>query len=177
MPRRLAALLLAALAPACHARVGASTIGNDAVPPPRPLQPAPLQIAGQPVVRVGINFEDLRRGDADYNDAVLCFEGDFKVRGTEIVSTEYQDVVAFTSSLSVCRHHVRVEVLNPDGTREPPILFDSRSGAQVPITFRPGSRLEVFMTPYEGDCGDEERSMHDAGSCQVLLDRCNTTGQ
>jgi len=31
-------------------------------------------IAGTPVIKVGVNFEDLKVGD-DYNDLVLCFNG------------------------------------------------------------------------------------------------------
>ncbi len=137
----------------------------------------PAQIAGTPVVRVGVNFEDLgSQGDRDYNDAVMCFEGQFKVDGTRVVSIEAQRVIATTSSRSDCRHRVRVEIHHADGSTEVPVTFESRSGQQVPMEFRIGSRLEVFMQTYQGGCAKDEITMHQPDDCRVLLDRCNTSG-
>ncbi len=181
------ASLVSLICAGCVARVsatgraqgqGAGGGPTTTVTPP-PITPgAPVQIAGTPVVRVGVNFEDLGgQGDRDYNDAVMCFEGRFNVDGTNVVSTEVQRVVASTSSRSHCRHRVRVEIHHADGTRDAPLTFDSRSGQQVPLELRVGSRLEVFTQTYEGVCSTTEMNMHEADNCRVLLDVCNTSGE
>ena len=136
------------------------------------------EIAGTPVVRVGVNFEDQGAGgDADYNDAVMCFAGNFKVDGSTVISTQRQQVVASTSSISDCHHEVRVEIFHPDGTREAPVSFRSNSGTQVPMRFELGSRLEVSMQSITGGCSPVGRTMHDRDWARVLLDQCNTTGR
>lgn len=169
----------------------ATAPARPAAPPPRPApapvvvpaQPppivtSPVQIAGTPVVRVGINFEDQGAGgDGDYNDAVMCFTGNFKVDGSTVISTERQQVVATTSSISDCHHEVRVEIFHPDGTREAPLSFRSNSGTQVPMRFELGSRLEVSMQSITGGCSPVGRSMHEPDWARVQLDRCNTTGR
>lgn len=181
--RALAALLLLSSCTAQFvARGGAGVqpgppppaVRETTVPPPQP----PLVIAGTPVVRVGVNFEDAgAAGDHDYNDAVMCFQGAFKVAGTQVVSTEAQQVTATTWSHSACRHRVRVEITHADGRREPPISFESNAGVQVPMRFEPGSQLEVFVQTYSGGCGRDEMNMHQPENAQVLLDRCNSTGR
>ncbi len=144
---------------------------------PPPIVTDPVQIAGTPVVRVGVNFEDQGAGgDADYNDAVMCFAGNFKVDGSTVISTQRQQVVASTSSISDCHHEVRVEIFHPDGTREAPVSFRSNSGTQVPMRFELGSRLEVSMQSITGGCSPVGRTMHDRDWARVLLDQCNTTG-
>lgn len=176
----LAALLLSA----CTAQfVARGSTGAQPGPPPPERQTTvppgqPLVIAGTPVVRVGINFEDAGpAGDHDYNDAVMCFQGAFKVDGTRIVSTENQQVSATTWSHSDCHHNVRVEITHADGRREPPISFASNAGVQVPMRFEVGSRLEVFVQTYSGGCSRDEMNMHQPENAQVLLDRCNSTGR
>ena len=186
------ALAAATLATACTARLvatgrvqGQGVGAPGVVPPPvvRPSTPpprvtSPLEIAGTPVVRVGVNFEDQGAGgDADYNDAVLCFTGAFKVDRATVISTQAQQVIATTSSISACRHEVRVQVVHPDGRAEAPAVFDSASGAQVALRFELGSRLDVTMRTVSGGCDPTERSMTEPAWAQVLLDRCNTTGR
>lgn len=154
-------------------------------PPPIvvPTQPPPIvtdatQIPGTPVVRVGINFEDQGAGgDADYNDAVMCFAGNFKVDGSTVISTQTQDVVATTSSISDCHHQVQVQIVHPDGRASSPIVFRSDAGAQVPMRFELGSRLEVSMQSITGGCSPVGRTMHEPDWARVQLDRCNTTGR
>ncbi|MBK9032990.1 MAG: hypothetical protein IPL61_17250 [Myxococcales bacterium] len=157
----------------------APPVVQPAPPPPPIVQPAPpLQIAGTPVVRVGVNFEDQgAHGDRDYNDAVMCFQGRFKVDGTQVVSTERQEVIASTSSISACRHRVRVEIIHADGGHETPVEFASNSGARVAMHFEPGSRLEVSVQSLSGGCSSDVMSMHDQTAARVLLDQCNTTGR
>ena len=191
-PLPILAFAAASLASACTARLvatgqvqghGAARPGGS--PPPVVVRPAPpprvtspLEIAGTPVVRVGVNFEDQgANGDADYNDAVLCFTGAFKVDRATVISTEAQEVIATTSSISACRHQVRVQVVHSDGRAEAPAEFDSASGARVALRFELGSRLDVTMRTVSGGCDPTERSMTEPAWAQVLLDRCNTTGR
>ncbi len=183
--RALAALLLLSSCTAQFAARGGGAIQPAPAPPPMaprettvPAPQPPLVIAGTPVVRVGVNFEDMgQAGDRDYNDAVMCFQGAFKVDGTQVVSTEAQQVTATTWSHSDCRHRVRVEITHADGRREPAISFDSNAGVQVPMRFEVGSQLAVFVQTFAGGCGRDEMSMHETANAQVLLDRCNSTGQ
>ena len=159
-----------------HITVPPQPAAADTRPPP-PVR-APDDIAGAPVTRVGINFEDQGAGgDADYNDAVLCFAGHFKVDGTSVISTQAQQVVATTSSISACRHVVRVDIYHPDGRTEQPIAFESSSGVEVPMRFELGSRLEVSMQSVTGGCNPVGRTMHEPDWARVQLDRCNTTGR
>lgn len=202
-PFPVLALAAVTLASACTARlVATGRVQGQGAPPPsgspatRPVEPppvvvpvvvrpsppprvtSPLEIAGTPVVRVGVNFEDQGAGgDADYNDAVLCFAGAFKVDRATVISTEAQEVIATTSSISACRHRVRVQVVHPDGRVEAPAEFDSASGQRVALRFELGSRLDVTMRTVSGGCDPTERSMTEPAWAQVLLDRCNTTGR
>lgn len=166
--------------PATAAPAAAPTPAPPIVTPtqPPPIVTSPVQIAGTPVVRVGINFEDQGAGgDADYNDAVMCFTGNFKVDGSTVISTEAQDVVATTSSISDCHHQVTVQIVHPDGRATSPIVFRSNAGAQVPMRFELGSRLEVAMQSITGGCSPVGRTMHEPAWARVQLDRCNTTGR
>lgn len=195
--RTVAALSLIATVGGCTARFVATgrvratpvavTPAPAPAPAPRPIVVPPqrppivtdaTQIPGTPVVRVGINFEDQGAGgDADYNDAVLCFAGNFKVDGSSVISTQPQDVVATTSSISDCRHQVQVQIVHPDGRASTPLTFRSDSGTQVPMRFELGSRLEVSMQSITGGCNPVGRTMHEPDWARVQLDRCNTTGR
>jgi hypothetical protein len=134
-------------------------------------------LPGEPAVRVGVNFEDLRvNGDSDYNDAVLCFKGKFKVDGSKVVSTANQKVEANTWSISGCHHEIRVVIEHRDGTSEPEARFDSRTQGTIPLTFKVGSRLEVFMTPTDFCDAGVERDMHAAQDARVQVNVCNDQG-
>ncbi len=132
------------------------------------------KLPGVAVTKVGVNFEDIPvGGDADFNDAVMCFSGKFKVEGSNVVSTAKQTVTASTFSSSGCKHNVRAEVVHKDGSKEPPVTFDSRAPAPVTLKFKVGSKLEVFMKPYDGCNEGRERNMHTAQDAQVKPDLCN----
>lgn len=132
------------------------------------------KLAGVPVTKVGVNFEDVPgSGDNDYNDAVLCFTGKFKVDSSNVVSIIEQTVTATTFSSSGCNHNVRAEVHHKDGTKETPQTFDSRAPTPVTLKFKVGSKLEVFMKPYSGCNPSVERNMHTAQDAKVQPDLCN----
>jgi hypothetical protein len=136
------------------------------------------KIPGIKVVRVGVNFEDLgfsNGSDNDHNDAVLCFEGNFKVEKTEIVSIRSQTVSGTTFSDSGCNHKIKVEISHSDGSKEPTLEFDSRAGNPVTMKFKTGSKMEVFMTPYKGCNEGVTRNMHDVKHAIVKPDVCNNS--
>jgi hypothetical protein len=137
------------------------------------------KIPGVKVVRVGVNFEDLgfnSKSDNDYNDAVLCFEGNFKVENTDIVSIKSQTVSGTTFSSSGCNHKIKVEITHADGSKEPNLEYDSRAGAPVTMKFKTGSKMEVFMTPYKGCNEGVKRNMHDVKHAMVKPDVCKNSG-
>ncbi len=135
---------------------------------------AEKSIPGVRVTKVGVNFEDVPvGGDADYNDAVMCFTGKFKVENSQVVSTADQTVIATTFSSSGCKHNVRAEVVHKDGSKEPPVTFDSRAPQPVTLQFKIGATLEVYMKPYDGCNEGFERNMHSAQDAQVKPDVCN----
>jgi hypothetical protein len=137
------------------------------------------KIPGVEVIRVGVNFEDLgfsSKSDNDYNDAVLCFEGKFKVENTDVVSIKAQTVTGKTFSGSGCNHKVRVEIIHSDGSKEPNIEFDSRDTNPVQMQFKTGSKLEVYMTPYKGCNEGVVRNMHQSQHAIVKPNVCNNSG-
>ena len=137
------------------------------------------KLPGVKVIKVGVNFEDLgfnAKSDNDFNDAVLCFDGKFKVEKTNVVSIKPQTVIGTTFSSSGCNHKVRVEITHKDGSKEPNIEFDSRAGTPVSMEFKTGSKLEVFMTPYKGCNEDVTRTMHEEKHALVKPDVCKNTG-
>ena len=135
------------------------------------------QLPGVEVTKVGVNFEDLGpSGDHDYNDAVLCFQGHFKVDQSNIASIAAQTVVGSTFSHSGCNHTVRVEITHADGTKETPISFDSRAAQPVTMTFKVGSKMEVFMTPYKGCNEGLQHTMHEPDYARVQPNLCNQDG-
>lgn len=137
------------------------------------------KLPGVEVVQVGVNFEDLGlTGDRDYNDAVLCFGGKFKVDYAtgNVVSLKNQVVTGRTSSIAGCKHTVRVEVVHANGDRETPISFPSNSFQQVEMNFKKGSKLEVFMITTSGCNTGVETDMHKPNDCKVEPDICRTLG-
>lgn len=136
------------------------------------------KLPGVEVVRAGVNFEDSPSGDNDKNDAVLCFEGKFKVDSGsgDVTSLAKQTVTVSTFSSSGCKHDVRVEVHHDDGSKEAPITFRSNSGQTLSLKFKKKSKLEVFMKTVEGSCPKIEYDMHNAQMCQVAADVCRNQG-
>jgi hypothetical protein len=137
------------------------------------------KLPGVEVVKVGVNFEDMGlSGDRDHNDAVLCFDGHFKVDATpgNVVSIKEQVVTGRTFSSSGCKHNVKVEIVHKDGTKEAPITFASNSGQQVTMNFKKGSKLEVYMTATDGCSPGVEKNMHTNVDCKVEPDVCRDSG-
>lgn len=136
------------------------------------------RLPGKIVKRVGVNFEDRTWGsDRDYNDAVLCFKGSFKVDQTSVVSLKKQTVQASTSSRSLCRHKVTAKIVHPDGSEADETTYDSKQVGDLPLAFEIGDRLVVTMVTTAGGCGGDVKSMDSPESCRVLLDVCNTQGR
>jgi len=133
------------------------------------------KIAGVDSVKVGVNFEDKPGGDNDRNDAVLCFEGRFKVDSPagNVISLKNQEVKASTFSDAGCSHDVRVEIHHDDGTKETPVTFDSKSGQYLTLKFKKKSKLEVFFKSKSGSCPQTERNMHETAICEVAANVCN----
>lgn len=132
-----------------------------------------LEIPGTKVERVGINFEDLT--DFDFNDAVLCFEGNFKIEGTNVVSYQAQNIKAKTFSASGCDHRIDVTVVHADGTKTS-FNYRSDSGEILQLPFNIKSRLEVTMTTIAGSCPKTPVTMHNPTYALVKADVCNNTG-
>lgn len=135
---------------------------------------------GLEVVKVGINFEDLfDRGsnDKDFNDAVLCFSGNFLVNGSTVTSLKDQSVIAQTSSHSSCKHTINVKITQASGAAPFTTSFPSTQGGTVPLTFHKGDVLEVGMTITTGNCSHTTVNMHNAAAALVKPDVCNTSGK
>ncbi|MBI5211375.1 MAG: hypothetical protein HY927_15480 [Elusimicrobia bacterium] len=162
----------------------ARTAGNPAGRPAAVFRPLSNFVALSPRKRVagvaqqvGVGFEDTMEGsDNDFDDAVVCLSGLFKVQGAHVTSYTEQDVVATVSASSACRHKVRIAAWNPDKTREKEVVVDSQDAAPVRLHMRMNSRLEVAMTPYEGaGCRvGEERGMRDPRACRVTAGPCGS---
>ena len=160
----------------------------DPVPPidsAPPIDPGPdpekilvedggkLDIPGVKVAKVGVNFED--HSDSDYNDSVLCFTGDFKVDGTEVVSYKEQEIVASVFSASGCQHEVTIEIIDESGSKQTQSYNDSVA-REVTLKFGINSKLNVTMKTIHGFCDASPRSMHKAEFAKVELDVCRNTG-
>ena len=132
-----------------------------------------LDIPGVKATKVGINFED--SVDMDYNDAVLCFVGNFKIDGSNVVSYQKQTVTARTSSISACQHRIDVKIINTDGTTYT-TSYKSNETNSIALPFDIQSRLEVTMTVISGGCMTTPVSMHSTTNAIVDANECRTTG-
>lgn len=132
-----------------------------------------LDIPGTKIQRVGINFEDFT--DFDFNDAVLCFEGNFKIEGTNVVSYQTQTIAAKTFSASGCDHRIDVTILHADGT-EASFSYRSDSGQTLQLPFKVKSKLAVTMTTIAGSCPKTPVTMHHPTYALVKGGVCNNTG-
>ncbi|MEY4631281.1 MAG: hypothetical protein RIQ81_1401 [Pseudomonadota bacterium] len=114
---------------------------------PDDVKTIPIQVApGVPVIRLGVNFEDIPDGgDFDYNDAVFCFSGKFAHDNQSVVSLEEQVVRINVTNRSGCDHFIYIAVVDTDGTRRALPQFRSRTQPALDLRFYPGSRLEVKM--------------------------------
>jgi hypothetical protein len=162
---------------------GGDGAGGDGAVPPGVEPPilvedgGTLDLPGEKVAKVGINFEDLPNGDFDYNDAVLCFTGAFKIDGSNVVSYKKQKIVATTFSASGCSHRIDVRIINADGTVKT-FSYSSREQQPIEMEFDVLSKLEVTMTPVTNtqSCSNGTTTQHDLTYVKVLLDQCNLSG-
>ncbi|MBC7658703.1 MAG: hypothetical protein H7249_03260 [Chitinophagaceae bacterium] len=152
--------------------------GDDPAPEPAP---APEKVL--PLVKLGINFEDMSadiKNVPDFNDAVLCFTGafDFTPTTTTIVSSKDQNINATTSSLSSCNHTIFITIAHTDGTVTA-TSFSSKNKDALPLSFKKGDHLEVAMQPTKESkvCNpDVKISMHSNAAAKILTNECITTG-
>lgn len=131
---------------------------------------------GVPTQTAGINFEDA--GDGDFNDAVLCFEGQFSVDAgsKRVVSTLTQSVNAKVENRSACDHAMEVVVTGEDG-REKFVKanFTSRSGEHFAIPFQPGDELRVRFVPL-GFCFQSNDPIAHYSARGLVETSCRTSG-
>ena len=148
----------------------------------------PVQVVpGVPVVRLGVNFEDIPTGgDLDYNDAVFCFSGKFAHDNRSVVSLAPQYVSIAVTNRSGCDHLIYIAVVDPDGTRREVPIFRSRSQPTFNAFFKTGSILDVRMHVADGclanttwvNLGSVVTSGPNTGRplVQILDNVCRTTG-
>ena len=168
------------------------TTEGDALPESKPT---PVSQPTIPITKIGINFEDLmvptdpeaaKGYKADYNDAVLCFEGgfDFAQASTTITSSEDQSVHVSTFSASGCTHEITVNVVGSDGSIRKSQKFSSKSkDDKIDLEFKKGDKLEVYMQPTLASPGAQDkcnssfkRDMHTPAYAQVGANVCNSSG-
>ncbi len=149
----------------------------------------PVQVApGVPVVRLGVNFEDIPSGgDLDYNDAVFCFSGKFAHDNHSVVSLDDQTVRINVTNRSGCDHDISIAVVDSDGTRRQIPIFRSRTQPVLDMVFHAGSKLDVQMHVANGCL--QNTTWVNLGSTvtvqgpnfgrplvEILNDVCRTTG-
>lgn len=158
---------------------------QQTIPETIPVQVVP----GVPVIRLGVNFEDIPSGgDLDYNDAVFCFSGRFAHDNRSVVSLAEQVVRINVTNRSGCDHDILIGVIDQDGTRREIPMFRSRSQPTLDMVFHPGSRLDVRMLVADS-CRKDDSFWVTLGTTvpvagpnygkplvEVLNDVCRTTG-
>jgi hypothetical protein len=152
----------------------------DEKPPVEPGEDPDPTEKGVPVDKLGINFEDLfdnPGNDKDFNDAVLCFSGNFGVNGSQVTSLKEQTVVVQTSSISACRHSITVKVVPAAGGTPFVTTFPSNQAGPVSLPFKKDDVLEVSMTITDGPCTHTTTDMHDASAALVKPDTCHVSGK
>lgn len=102
-----------------------------------------LVLPGVKAVKVGVNFEDL--SDFDLNDSVLCFTGDFKIQGANVVSYKKQTIIAAVTNNSACGHNIRINIKDRTGAVTQRIAYDDRVTRSATMNFDVGSTLWVVM--------------------------------
>lgn len=155
---------------------------SEATPPVEPKKPelqtpTPKEDPFVEIVKLGVNFEDRPNTDEDFNDAVLCFEGAFKINNTKLISTANQTISATTSSISLCRHRIEVKVYDLSGRLKSESVYDARHSGAVQIKLAEKDELEINMVPYEGCGAGQVRSMRDPAYAKILKNQCFTTGR
>lgn len=129
------------------------------------------------ITKLGVNFEDRPGTDDDYNDAVLCFKGAFKINRSHLISIKKQDLIATTSSISLCKHNIEVKIFDKNKKLTNSKTYDTKTKNEVKMRLLEGDELEINMIPYEGCGAGQVRSMRDARFAKILKDECRTTGQ
>ena len=136
--------------------------------------------------RVGINFDDGGSigGDADrdYNDAVLCFLGEFRVdtQRARVLASKAQTVPVFFTRRAACDNTVNILVLHADGSRDGPRHYRAQQNATTSfnLSFAAASELKVELMAGSG-CNffGAPRSMDDPDAAKIEMDVCRTDGE
>lgn len=125
----------------------------------------------QLVTKVGVNFEDQPGGDADYNDAVLCFKGNFEVTPSIIQSTADQTVEAVLFTEALCTNYILVEITRGDQVISS-TTYDPKTMRNANLQFAKGDRLHVSLK--STDCnGGKTFPMTDPDWAKLAPDVCN----
>lgn len=136
--------------------------------------------------RVGINFDDGGSvgsdADLDYNDAVLCFRGEFYVdkNKSRVRASKAQTITAFFTRRAACENTIQITVLNPDGRQDGPWAYEAQQNATVNfnLTFAAGSELKVELIAGRG-CNffGTPRPLGDPQAARIEIDVCRTDGE
>lgn len=136
---------------------------------------------GQPVqdttLKLGINFEDQGlKGDRDYNDDVMCFDGAFRVEKQlgRITSLRTQTIVARIGRNANCGQKIFITITHPDGTsqaieREP----QQQSILQETLVFQEKSVLDVKFQSNSTKCDVNTHTVTEADFVLLSYDICN----
>ncbi|RZA11667.1 MAG: hypothetical protein EOP10_32715 [Proteobacteria bacterium] len=154
------------------------------VEPISPFQPNVTQsqrdqVLERSIVGLGINFEDKvgEGGDQDFNDVMLCLEGEFEEEVTKIVAASDQVVMASSSSLADCHHDVEIIVKHEDGNIAFETSFKSDSDVIKTLSILKGDSLEIVMkpdtSPTSAFCESKvKRSALDKNSARIVSGTC-----
>lgn len=136
--------------------------------------------------RVGINFDDGGSigsdADRDYNDAVLCFRGEFRVdtQRARVLASKAQTVAVFFTRRAACENAVNILVLHADGSRDGPRQYRAQQNSTISfnLSFAPASELKVELIA-GSDCNffGAPRSMDDPDAAKIEVDVCRTDGE
>ena len=142
---------------------------DSSYPPSEGLPDDPVDI-----IKLGVNFEDKKDYDNDYNDAVLCFSGQFSASSQKIVSRAAQNVEAKFMSNAQCMHKVQVRIFNANGVQTFEDSYSSRHQGSITLPFAKNDRLEVeLIIEEEGFCSKGTFNMLQPEYAKVLLNQCN----
>lgn len=128
-------------------------------------------------IKLGINFEDRGyKGDMDYNDDVLCFEGKFRVNKQTgaIISLQDQDVTGYINRNASCGQKIFITITHPDETKTSIVREPAHQQPTTEtLSFKKNSLLEVKFQSTSDKC---DTNMHTVVEQEFVLfsfDICN----
>ena len=129
-----------------------------------------LSIPGTKALKVGVNFEDYT--DFDFNDSVLCFNGDFKVSGSKVTSYKKQTINAAVLTNSDCGHNIRVRVIESNGVVSQNFVYNDTTTHAATLNFNVGSVLDVTMYSFANSICVPTVAIADPSRVIVAANQC-----